>query len=111
MRRLSFVTALGLLLSFFSCRTEALKEQQKMASNLNFSKHWSKVNGGSNSDHFWSGTGTSDGGYIAVGYTASTDGDISGMKGQTDALVVKYDASGNKIWQVLIGGAGQDYAT
>jgi hypothetical protein len=82
----------------------------KTASQLNFIKDWSSLNGGSSSDHYWSGTATSDGGYIAVGYTSSADGSMSGFKGGTDALVAKYDGAGNKTWQVLIGGSDQDYA-
>jgi hypothetical protein len=111
MRILLFISVCGLLLSFASCKKYATKETQKTSSNLNFTKDWSKVNGGSSYDHFLSGTATLDGGYIAVGYTSSTDGDIIGPKGRTDAFVVKYDAAGNKMWQALIGGSNEDNAS
>ena len=111
MRTLLVISVCGLLLPFASCKKYDTEATQKTTSNLNFIKDWSKVNGGSSYDHYWSGTATSDGGYIAVGYTSSMDGDFSGFKGGTDALVVKYDAGGNKIWHTLIGGSEQDYAT
>src|SRR5688572_17059196 len=111
MRKLLFLSVLGFLASIVSCKKNEPVSTPQRTRNLNFTKAWSKVNGGSSYDHYWSGTGTADGGYIAVGYTASADGDISGLKGQTDALVVKYDAAGNKAWQLLIGGSDQDYAT
>ena len=41
-------------------------------------------------DHFSSIAPTSDGFGIAAGYTASTDGDVSGNHGQTDYWVVKF---------------------
>lgn len=111
MRTLLFISACGLLLPFSSCEKHATITQ-KTTSNLNFTEDWNKLNGGSSYDFYWSGTATSDGGYIAVGYTSSTDGDFSGLnKGGTDALVVKYDAAGNKMWQALIGGSVDDYAT
>jgi hypothetical protein len=111
MRKPLFLSALGLLVSIVCCKKDGPASTPQTTRSLNFTKAWSKVNGGSSYDHYWSGTGTADGGYIAVGYTASTDGDISGLKGQTDALIVKYDAAGNKTWQLLIGGSDQDYAT
>ena len=54
---------------------------------------------------------TSDGGYIAVGGTASNDGDISGNHGLYDVLVVKTDANGNVMWKKVFGGSDEDDAS
>lgn len=110
MKTLSFIIVVCLLLPFGSCKKFNENSIQK-SSNLNFSKDWSKLFGGSSYDFYWSGAATSDGGWIATGYTSSVNGDISSFKGSTDALVVKYNAAGNKTWQAVIGGSDQDYAT
>ena len=47
--------------------------------------------------------------YFSVN-TASTNGDITGFNGgQSDAWIVKTDATGNIAWQKCIGGTGNDY--
>jgi len=79
MRTLFVISVCSLLLPFASCKKYDTKATQKTTSNLNFIKDWSKVNGGSSYDHYWSGAATSDGGYIAVGYTSSMDGDFIGF--------------------------------
>ncbi|MDR3271999.1 MAG: hypothetical protein LBT29_00750 [Flavobacteriaceae bacterium] len=60
---------------------------------------WQKCLGGSGEDIAFSIQQTSDGGYIAAGYTDSNDGDVSGNHGNRDGWVVKLDASGNLLWQ------------
>jgi hypothetical protein len=69
---------------------------------------WQKALGGSKFDFFISVDKTRDDGYIAVGYTNSNDGDVSGFHGDFDAWVVKIDADGNKQWQRALGGTGRD---
>ena len=50
-----------------------------------------------------------DGGYILTGFTASSNGDITGLHGTDfDGWVVKTDANGNLQWQKCLGGTGQD---
>lgn len=51
--------------------------------------HWQKSLGGSNSEIAKSVLPTSDGGYIAAGYSASNDGDVTGNHGGNDVWVVK----------------------
>lgn len=51
---------------------------------------------------------TTDGGYIAIGFTYSDDGDVTDFKGLRDAWVIKLDASGTLEWQKSIGGTGPD---
>jgi hypothetical protein len=70
---------------------------------------WIKDIGGSGSDIFYSVAQTSDGGYIAAGWSSSTN--ISGVtnNGGDDAFLVKFDSSGNTSWIKDIGGSGSDY--
>ena len=73
---------------------------------------WEKTYGGNNKDLIRNIIQTSDGGYLAVGYSKS---DISGNKtensqGDYDYWVLKLDGNGNLVWQNTIGGSGIDYA-
>src|SRR5690606_22580887 len=56
---------------------------------------WQRCLGGSASDHSSAIRQTSDGGYVVVGGSASTDGDVSCNQGGMDIWVVKLDAAGN----------------
>jgi hypothetical protein len=71
---------------------------------------WQKCLGGSEGELFFSIQQTSDGGYIAAGFTYSNDGDVSGNHGNGDGWVVKLDASGNLLWQKCLGSSDYDYA-
>ena len=64
--------------------------------------------GGSGLDYFYSVQETSDGGYVAVGYSYSPDGDLTGNKGQNDFVIAKFDSSGNKQWIKNYGESGND---
>jgi uncharacterized repeat protein (TIGR01451 family) len=71
---------------------------------------WQKCLGGSNYDN---GTyvGTTGDGYIFLGTTNSTDGDLSSLPGTTiDLWVIKLDKSGNVQWQKRFGGSGIEEA-
>lgn len=69
---------------------------------------WQKTLGGSNIDGMRSVQQTTDGGYIAAGYTNSADGDITANQGLNDLWVVKLDNSGNIQWQKTFGGTKDD---
>jgi len=71
---------------------------------------WDKLLGGTADDIDYSVIQTTDGGYILAGYSSSSaSGDISGTNyGSNDFWVVKLDASGNIIWDKLLGGSGND---
>ena len=71
-------------------------------------KQWQKAYGGSGNDGFQSVNKTADGGYIFAGSAASNDGDVSGNRGNSDAWILKVDASGNKQWSKLFGGLNFD---
>ncbi|MCU7549073.1 BACON domain-containing protein [Chitinophagaceae bacterium LB-8] len=74
----------------------------------NGNKQWSKLFGGTQHDGASFITATADGGYVMTGFTYSNDGDISGNKGNSDALIIKVDANGNKQWGKLFGGTQDD---
>jgi hypothetical protein len=71
---------------------------------------WQKCLGGTNDDYnsflYQSDLiqQTTDGGFIICSSTKSNDGDVSGNHGGLDIWVVKYNASGNLVWQKCLGG-------
>ncbi len=69
---------------------------------------WIKMFGGSENDVARSAIQTSDGKYVLVGYTTSSDGDVSGNHGGSDVWIVKLDENGNMLWQRTLGGSGLD---
>jgi len=72
--------------------------------NLPPTYRWSTSFGGSSFEWGYSVDQTSDGGYIAAGWTSS-----SGAGGH-DMYLVKTDAYGNKSWDKTFGGSGNDWA-
>jgi hypothetical protein len=71
-------------------------------------KFWIKTYGGSDSDRFSSITPTLDGGFVAVGNSDSSDGDLPGNRGSSDSIIAKFDADGNKLWLKSYGGSSSD---
>ena len=56
---------------------------------------WKKNYGGSGTDYFYSVI-QSYHGYVAFGYSNSTNGDLTGLnKGGSDAIIMKIDYDGN----------------
>ncbi|OFZ00738.1 MAG: hypothetical protein A3K10_12480 [Bacteroidetes bacterium RIFCSPLOWO2_12_FULL_31_6] len=72
---------------------------------------WQKSLGGTNWDNPISIQQTTDGGYIVVGYSQSTDGDVTGNHGSLDYWVVKITSTGTIVWQKSFGGTDVDAAT
>jgi len=70
---------------------------------------WQKCLGGSGQDFPGSVQQTTDGGYIVGGYTGSTDGNVIGQHGQTDAWIAKVSSTGVLEWQRCLGGTGNDF--
>jgi len=66
---------------------------------------WQRCLGGSSRDSPSNVLQTSDGGYIVVGDTQSTDGDVAGYHGHIDIWVVKLDIGGAISWQRCFGGS------
>jgi len=71
-----------------------------------------KKNFGGNGSNIFTGVDEADGGYVAVGHSATFgNGDWIGVdsKGGYDAIIVKYDDDGNVVWKKNFGGSGADY--
>ncbi|MBK7443313.1 MAG: hypothetical protein IPI65_17970 [Bacteroidetes bacterium] len=71
--------------------------------------NWKTNLGGSLGDILFDIIETPDGGYIGVGFTPSTDGDITTPHGLEDVWVVRLDAEGNLLWEKSYGGSNEDY--
>jgi hypothetical protein len=69
---------------------------------------WQKCLGGSGPDEGFSIQQTIDGGYILAGRTESSDGDVSGNYGGSDAWVIKLSNLGAILWQKCLGGSLYD---
>jgi hypothetical protein len=70
---------------------------------------WSKCYGGTYEDDAMAIDTTSDGGFIVVAYTASTDGDVVGNhSNNADYWVLKLDSVGNIEWSKCYGGSNSD---
>ncbi|MCF6308692.1 MAG: T9SS type A sorting domain-containing protein [Flavobacteriaceae bacterium] len=72
---------------------------------------WENNFGGSNED--WANyiQQTTDGGYIMVGWSKSSDFDVSGNNGRRDYWVVKLDSNGVLVWEKNLGGSYDDIAS
>lgn len=71
---------------------------------------WQKTLGGTLDEYGYGIDMTSDGGYIVVGETASSDGDISNAYGNYDVWVVKLSAIGDLQWEKTFGGQDTEHA-
>jgi hypothetical protein len=95
--RLVSPVALLLILAASVCHGQSLKTE------------WSRCAGASSDDYFFSVAQTTDGGYIACGYSKSDDAPLHHPSGE-DAYVVKFDANGNIQWQKCYGGSANEEA-
>jgi len=71
---------------------------------------WQKSYGGSHEDIGYAVKQTTDGGYIVVGESFSTDGLVIGNQGSVDYWVLKLDHEGKIEWQRSLGGTNWDRA-
>ncbi len=74
---------------------------------------WEKALGGTKNDNANAIVPTSDGGFIVVGSSHSTNGDVSNHHGSdysSDYWVVKLSATGDIAWEKSLGGTGPDVA-
>lgn len=71
---------------------------------------WEKKVGGSREDQGHAVRQTRDGGYIMAGWAYSYDGEVSENKGFRDWWVVRFDSSGNLLWEKSMGSSAFDNA-
>lgn len=83
---------------------QSVQVSQKVAEDLPFHK----LIGGSSLDAFEDVVVLPDG-YLGVGSTTSSGGDIAVNKGKSDLLVAKFDRSGSMVWLKTFGGTENDY--
>lgn len=75
---------------------------------------WMRMYGGTDWDSFHAICPASDGGWIVVGNTYSSDGDVVGwhdsgeMFMQPDGWMLHIDDAGDIVWQCTLGGSGYD---
>ena len=72
---------------------------------------WKEKIGGTGQDDLNAITQLSDGTFLVAGVsTSSASGNISDTtSGKEDGLIAKYDANGDKLWDMLVGGSQSDY--
>lgn len=73
---------------------------------------WINSLGGSSMDKFFDLEIMANGDLVALGYSLSSDGDLSNndTHGQLDIWVVKFTSNGQLIWQKNLGGSDDDFA-
>lgn len=81
----------------------------KFDSNANL--EWNKTYGGSGDDRGNDIIQTQDGGFAILGYSDSTNGDISLNNGGRDIWLAKLNASGTLLWEKSYGYSGADQGT
>jgi hypothetical protein len=69
---------------------------------------WQKCFGGSRDDVFYDIQLLPDNNFAAVGTTTSTNGDVSHNNGKKDCWLVKFDPTGNIIWEKTFGTANNE---
>ena len=69
-----------------------------------------KTYGGSDDDRGYDLVQLEDRGFILLGYSKSSDGDVSLNKGQHDNWVIRIDQKGKIIWEKSFGFSGHDHA-
>ena len=73
--------------------------------NASGEKQWTKSYGGNGLDNGYAITQTTDGNYLFVGDTRSSNGDVSTLFGNADSWCIKIDGNGTIQWEKTHGGA------
>lgn len=71
-------------------------------------KVWANSFGGTDVDNGYAITKTNDGGFILLGRTSSSNGDVKVNKGLSDIWVVKINSNGALVWEKTYGGSRSD---
>ncbi len=78
--------------------------------NSNRQISWVKVYGGSAGDGAISACQTPDGGYAVLCNTSSSDGEVTGYKGNGDIWLIRLDDTGKLLWEKCFGTSQDDGA-
>ncbi|XLS29374.1 hypothetical protein ACJD0Z_00800 [Flavobacteriaceae bacterium M23B6Z8] len=96
------------ILSLSGCSTDD-GGQHTISEDFNAEIDWLKTFGGSGEDTAQDIISTSDGGFAVLGYTNSTDGDITDKNlNVNDYWLLKFDKQGNLQWNKTYGGSKDD---
>jgi len=76
--------------------------------NANGNLIWQRCLGGYSSDHAYDILPTPDGGFIVVGGSDSSNGNISAPKGNGDTWIAKLNAEGLILWEKSYGGSNNE---
>ena len=71
---------------------------------------WGKYFGGTQNDRVFDVVEANDGGFVMIGYSESSDFDVTDNHGSYDYWVVKVDSNGNLVWKKSYGGSELDQA-
>ncbi len=72
---------------------------------------WQKTFGGSEDDRAADIVQTLDGGFAVLGYSKSSDIDVSANAGAQDFWLLKISSSGSLLWEKTFGFSGADFGT
>jgi hypothetical protein len=78
--------------------------------NASGDKEWDRYFGGTLNERVYDVVQSNDGGLILVGYSESSDYDVTDNHGSYDYWVLKLSISGDLIWKKSYGGSGLDQA-
>jgi len=108
-----FMLQLFCTLALFSCKTdETIANDDQPSDEITFDIEWVKTYGGSGEEDANSISATPDGGYIVLGYTQSTDGDITDKTtSDSDVWVLKLTSEGAVSWSKTYGGSDDERGT
>lgn len=76
----------------------------------NGNKVWDNYFGGTQNDRVFDAVQANDGGYILVGYSESSDFDVTDNHGSYDYWVIKTNSLGQAVWKKSYGGSELDQA-
>lgn len=75
---------------------------------VNGNVQWKKCYGGTGADSAYAILQSPDNGFVVVGSSTSSDGDLTGNNGLSDGWIFKIDNSGTLVWEKNIGGANDE---
>jgi hypothetical protein len=106
MKKLAYLLTFALLFSCSKDRDDVIEETQ---TSFLGETEWVKNFGGSGEDTAQAIIATSDGGYAVLGYSNSTDGDLTDKSTEVnDYWLLKLNADGNLQWNKTYGGSKDD---